>query len=112
MPRRSWTLEAAREMFPEVQQRTERAALEVESLFADRDAHPEGSKARAAVEDRIEAIVSRWMREMEALGVEVKGLWRIDFDSGSGYYCWKWPESELAYFRGHDEGFDGRMRIQ
>ena len=112
MARRSWTLEAAREMFPEVRKRTERAALEVESLFGDRNAQPEGSEARAAVEDRIESIVSRWMREMEALGVEVKGLWLIDFDSGSGYYCWKWPEQELAYFRGHDDGFAGRMRIQ
>jgi hypothetical protein len=49
---------------------------------------------------------------MEALGLEVKGLWLVDFDNGSGYYCWRWPEEDLAYFHGYDEGFDGRVRIQ
>ncbi len=49
---------------------------------------------------------------MEALGVEVKGLWLVDFDNGSGYYCWRWPERELAFFHGYDEGFAGRTRIQ
>ena len=28
------------------------------------------------------------------------------------YYCWKWPEEELAYFHGYEEGFGGRVRIQ
>lgn len=110
--RRSWTLEAAREMFPEVQQRTDKVAVEVEELLATRESHPAGSDERGAVEELIESLVSRWMREMEALGVEVKGLWLVDFDNGSGCYCWKWPESELAYFHGHDEGFSGRTRIQ
>ena len=112
MQRRSWTLATAREMFPEVQQRTDEAALEVEELLATRESLPAASDQRAAIEERIEGIVSRWMRSMEALGVEVKGLWLVDFDNGSGCYCWKWPEQELAYFHGHDEGFAGRTRIQ
>ena len=49
---------------------------------------------------------------MEALGVEVKGLWRVDFDNGSGYYCWQWPEEQLEYFHDYEEGFEGRSRIQ
>ena len=49
---------------------------------------------------------------MEALGVEVKGPWLVDFDSGAGYYCWRWPEEELAYFHAYDEGFHHRTRIQ
>ena len=49
---------------------------------------------------------------MEALGLDVKGLWLVDFDNGSGYYCWRWPETELAYFHGYEEGFAGRVRIQ
>jgi hypothetical protein len=53
----------------------------------------------------------RWAREMEALGLEVKGLWLVDFDSGSGYYCWQWPEERLEFYHGHDEGFAGRARI-
>jgi hypothetical protein len=49
---------------------------------------------------------------MEALGLEVKGLWLVDFDNGSGCYCWQWPEEELAFFHGYEEGFAGRTRIQ
>jgi hypothetical protein len=49
---------------------------------------------------------------MEAFGADVKGLWLVDFDNGSGYYCWRWPEPELAHFHGYDEGFSGRVRIQ
>jgi hypothetical protein len=49
---------------------------------------------------------------MEALGLEVKGLWLVDFDNGSGYFCWKWPEEKLEFFHGYDEGFQGRTRIQ
>ena len=51
-------------------------------------------------------------REMEALGLEVKGLWLVDFDSGGGFYCWRWPEPALAHFHTYDEGFDGRTPIQ
>ena len=56
--------------------------------------------------------VSHWARSMEALGLEVKGLWLVDFDNGSGYFCWRWPEEELAFFHGYEDGFDGRLRIQ
>jgi hypothetical protein len=42
----------------------------------------------------------------------VKGLWLVDFDSGSGCYCWQWPEQRLEFYHGYDEGFAGRARIQ
>ena len=59
----------------------------------------------------IQAVIERWSREMEALGAEVKGVWLVDFDTGSGYYCWRWPETALDHFHGYEDGFDGRMRI-
>jgi hypothetical protein len=36
----------------------------------------------------------------------------VDFDTGSGFYCWRWPEERLEFFHGYEEGFDGRVRIQ
>jgi len=99
-------------MLGEVRERTARVVPEVEQLLAQRaDLDPE-SEERAELETRIRAQIGRWARAMEALGVEVKGLWLIDFDNGSGYYCWKWPEEELAWFHGYDDGFAGRVRIQ
>ena len=111
MSERRWTLDSARELIPDVRARTERAVVEAEALAEDREHHAAGSPERAALDERIEAVVARWAREMEALGLEVKGLWLVDFDSGSGYYCWQWPEERLEYYHSYDEGFAGRGRI-
>ncbi len=110
--KRQWSLEGARALLGEVRERTGRSAREVEKLLAEREGRETGSPERQAIDERIRVAVSRWLRSMEALGLEVKGLWLVDFDNGSGYYCWRWPEEELAYFHGYDEGFDGRVRIQ
>jgi hypothetical protein len=59
-----------------------------------------------------EAIVQAWAQDLVALGLEVKGLWLVDFDNGSGYYCWKYPEAGLQYYHSYEDGFGGRMRIQ
>ena len=111
-PKRAWTLEAARAMLQEVRSRTEKAVAEVDPLLAERDATAEGSAERRALDLQIQQRISVWVRSMEALGLEVKGLWLVDFDNGSGYYCWNWPEDGLDYFHGYDEGFEGRTRIQ
>ena len=108
----SWSLETARGMLPDVRRRTAEAVAEVEALVPQRESSREGTPARAQLEQRIQQAVSRWIRAMEALGVEVKGAWLVDFDNGRGYYCWRWPEDRLDYFHGYDEGFDGRIRIQ
>ena len=56
--------------------------------------------------------MSAWARALVARGLEVKGLWLVDFDNGSGYYCWRHPEAVLQFFHSYEEGFGGRMRIQ
>lgn len=92
MPRRHGSLEAARELLPDVRSRTERAVGEVEAQLPTRRSDP---RAEAA----IRTVVGRWVRSMEAFGLEIKGLWLVDFDNGSGYYCWKWPEEDLGLRR-------------
>lgn len=109
---RRWTLDAAKAILPEVRERTARAVGEADALGAEREAAREGSPERERAEERLREVVSRWVREMEALGLEVKGLWLVDFDSGSGYYCWRWPEERLEYFHTYEAGFAGRTRIQ
>ena len=111
MSERRWTLEAARALLPDVRTRTARAVEEVQALDEERALHDAGSRERGALEQRIQEIVTRWEREMEALGADVKGLWLVDFDSGSGCYCWQWPEERLEFYHGYDEGFAGRGRI-
>jgi hypothetical protein len=108
----AWTLDGARGLLPDVRRRTAEAVAEVEALVPQRDRTPRGHPERQRVEQAIQRSVSRWIRAMEALGVEVKGVWLVDFDNGRGYYCWRWPEERLEYFHDYEEGFAGRVRIQ
>jgi hypothetical protein len=85
--KRFWTLETARALIGEVRERTSRAVGDAESLLRERAREDESSAERAEIEQRIREVVSRWAREMEALGVEVKGPWLVDFEAttaGSG----------------------------
>jgi hypothetical protein len=110
MGERRWSLAGARAVLEDVRSRTERAVRETDILVQERErSAPAG---RPQIDARIQAVVSRWAREIEALGAEAKGVWLVDFDNGSGFYCWRWPEAELAWFHAYDDGFAGRTRIQ
>jgi len=102
---RRWTLEAAEAMLGEVRLRTERAVAAVDALGAGFPGADRPGPGNSAVPDpSAEAVrhhVSRWLREMEALGVEVLGPWRVEFVCQGGAFCWAWPESRLR-FRARD----------
>ena len=63
------------------------------------------------LEEARERIVTAWAQRISSLGCEVKGVWLVDWDSGDGYYCWRFPEQALSYFHTYDEGFEGRIPI-
>jgi len=90
-----WTFEAASEMLAEVRRRTERAVDAVDALEA-RMARATRAE-REALGGEVRGHVSRWMREMEALGVSVCGPWRVEFETPEGAFCWAWPEPRLAF---------------
>lgn len=99
--RKVFTYEEAAEMLPQVQSITADAVAAVTSL--------DESETGLAESERI---ITDWAGSIIELGIEVKGLWLIDFDNGSGYYCWQYPESSLQYFHGYEEGFGGRVKLQ
>jgi hypothetical protein len=86
-----------------VQRLTDEARGQVEELGV-----PESAEAR----EKVSQIVGSWASGLIARGLEVKGLWLVDFDNGSGYYCWRYPEPGLQYYHTYQDGFSGRMRIQ
>lgn len=94
-----FTYEQAAELLPEVQRLTDEAVERVDALSEE------------AVED-YQLVVQGWAEEMLARGIEVKGLWLIDFDSGSGFYCWQHPEPSLQHYHGYEEGFGARVKLQ
>lgn len=109
-PRRTFTFEEARALLPTVRERTRLALAALDGLASQTDESPEAARAR--MERAVEKILNAWRAEVEAYGIEVKGPWLVDFDSGAGYYCWKWPEETLEFFHGYEEGFAGRVPLQ
>jgi hypothetical protein len=100
-----FTYDEAAAMLPEVRRLTEEAYQKVEALSGV------AAGGRQLVEGQVEEVVGAWARALLSRGVDVKGLWLVDFDNGSGYYCWQYPEMGLQYYHSYEEGFRGRIRI-
>ena len=99
MAKQICSYEEAAALLPVVQRLTGEAVERVDALSEE------------AV-DEYQSVVESWAADVMSLGIEVKGLWLIDFDNGSGYYCWRWPEPSLQFFHGYEEGFGGRVKLQ
>ena len=98
MSKRIFSYEEAIALLPRVQSATLAAVERINDLAEDdAEAHQE--------------VVMEWAESVLDLGVEVKGLWLVDFDNGGGYYCWRYPEPALEYFHGYEEGFGGRVKL-
>jgi hypothetical protein len=110
--KRIFTYQEALETLPRVQELTRQAVHDVEVLFQRVNSREELDRQERVLTGLSQLIIKVWRQRMEELGCEVKGLWLVDFDNGSGYYCWRYPEESLAHFHGYDEGFAGRTPIQ
>ena len=96
--KKTFSYEDAAALLPEVQRLTQQAVEDVDEL-------PETAKSEQ------QRVVQRWAEAVMGLGIDVKGVWLVDFDNGSGYYCWQYPEESLQYFHGYEEGFRARVRL-
>jgi hypothetical protein len=103
-PKKVFTYDEAARLLPEVRRITDEAYHAVEEIS-------ENASSAEAAQPLVEAVVTRWANDVMNMGIDVKGLWLIDFDNGSGYYCWHYPEEGLQFFHNYEEGFRGRTRI-
>jgi hypothetical protein len=94
-----FSYEDAAALLPEVQRLTQQAVDDVDAL-------PDTAKGEQ------QRVVQHWAESVMGLGIDVKGIWLVDFDNGSGYYCWQYPEESLQYFHGYEDGFRGRVKLQ
>jgi len=111
MPAKTFSYEEAIALLPTVRDLTDAAVERVRELLDGREEAEETDEIPDDLIDDYQKIVYEWAESIQALGVEVKGLWLVDFDCGSGYYCWRHPEPALQYFHGYDEGFQGRVLL-
>ena len=110
--KRTLSLDQARALLPIIRRITDESSQEVKKVMTVLDAVRAKDKERAQeLEEKINGIVTSWQNKVEKLGAEGKGLWLVDFDCGSGYYCWKYPELELDHFHSYTEGFQARVKI-
>jgi hypothetical protein len=107
-----FTLQEARALLPRVKQVTQHYHDRVEEL-RESASNPSNTEALRRLERQVNAELQKWAAELQALGVEVKGLWLADFDSGDGYYyCWQLGEDNIAHFHRYETGFAGRRPIE
>ena len=107
-----FSLAEARALLPQVKDRTQRYYDLVETLRENLQ-NPDDQEEVERLESRLNAVLQEWVGAINELGVEVKGLWLADFDSGDGYYyCWQLGEEDIEHFHHYDAGFAGRRPIQ
>ena len=99
-------------MLPQVKMLTADAVIRADAVANELQRIPEDDPAHGQLSDTLREIVNGWADAVRELGVEVKGLWLVDFDNGEGYYCWKYPETTIGHFHGYEDGFAGRISIQ
>ena len=109
--RRIFTYDEALSTFPLVRDLTAAAVRQIEALASGLSSSEELEAKRGDLEEAQERIVHAWAREVAAIGCEVKGVWLVDWDSGDGYYCWRFPEPSISHFHTYDEGFAGRIPL-
>lgn len=109
---RVFTLAEAEALFPLVRRITQSAYQELEPVRRALEAMVPTNPMIQDVERQYEIIVKRWVGKMERLGLVVKGLWLVDFDTGDGYLCWKFPELRIGYYHSYHEGYAGRVPLR
>lgn len=110
--KRTFTLDEAQNILPVIYRITEVAQKEVKSLVNRIEALKGGNSPIVQVlEKTVNEAIDKWQQKVTKLGVTPKGLWLADFDNGSGYYCWKFPENRIGYWHGYNDGFSGRKQL-
>lgn len=106
-----FTYEEALATLPVIRDLTDTTIRQIEALFNRVQSQEEMQARRGELKSAYDALVEAWTLEVEAVGCTPKGLWLVDWDSGDGFYCWKYPEKTLGYFHGYEDGFAGRVPI-
>ena len=108
---RVFTLDEARRLFPLVRRITAAAHEELVPIKHRLENMLSTDPRLPGVERDYERVVKAWVSKMERLGLVVKGLWLVDFDTGDGYLCWKYPELRIGHYHDYTTGFAGRRPL-
>lgn len=111
--RKTFTLEELDHLLPVVRKITSDYVERVqEQMKRFEAARARNDEAAQKLEKEVNDTVYAWQTKLEKLGAKPKGLWLADFDSGDGFYCWKYPEDRVMYWHHYSDGFRGRKLIE
>lgn len=109
--KRRFSLGEASELLPVVRRITQETIKKAEELVSTFHGVEDSDLNRKSFETSLNGIVSRWGKKIIKLGATPKGLWLVDFDNGHGFFCWRFPETEIAHYHSYAEGFTGRKPL-
>jgi len=104
-PEPVFTLEQARALLPWIREACEEAEIKIQRLRR-LDLDQEENQSKTA------EIIHHWAETVAKLGAAPKGPFTVDFNSGSDYFCWEYPEQDLYFRHDYDQGYKGRYRIE
>jgi hypothetical protein len=108
-----FSLKEARRILPVVRRITLDISEQVDALIAQLETTPDAQKTViAGLEDEINKLIHHWNEKIKKLGANPKGLWLVDFAFSDGYYCWKYPETDLQFWHGLEDGYSGRRPLE
>jgi len=111
MSHRIFSYDEALASFPVVRDRTEAAVQQIAALSNELRGRGDVEQRRTEFEAACREVIDQWALEIESVGCSVKGPWLVDWDSGAGWFCWRYPEPTVGHFHGYDEGFAGRVPV-
>jgi hypothetical protein len=107
-----FSYEEALATFPHVRDTTREAIRRLEALINTVQSRDELAARQEEIEEACQLILEDWERRVTAFGCAVEGRWQVEWDCGDGFYCWQFPEPNLAFFHAYDESFAERLPIQ
>lgn len=108
-----FSLEQARSVLPVIRRITQEFSVKVEALMARLESVSlTQTETITRLEVEVNDLIKAWHEKIKKLGAKPKGLWLVDFDTGDGYFCWKYPETDLEFWHSYDDGFTGRVPIE
>lgn len=72
---------------------------------------PNDREKTSVIENEVSQLIEAWNQKVRKLGGIPRGLWLVDIDAGDGYYCWKFPEPEIAFWHEYKSGYTGRVPL-
>lgn len=108
---RTFGLQDMQEIVPLLLRLTEQTQKEIKMKLLVVENGSLSLDERNLVENEISSLVDRWNSKVQKLGGHPKGLWLADFDNGTGFFCWKYPETEIRFWHGYKDGFSNRKEV-